>query len=1190
MNNFFNFIDIEKELKYQDKKILSSKINLINRKNEILNEELNHNLNFSYFSKVSFCKTKIKLFDEFLIFEEFSIGNLVENNIIFEIFFFENINIKTIRNNNEERKIIIICQIKKDIIIEKIFKIKEYFKSSNIIQRDVEFDKEINHIINDINLTDKELINIYFIFEINSNNKSYYIKDITNDSYFLYINEFPLIQYDYNKSNIYKNKNDNIEFSFIKNYKDEIWNLIFANCFFKLKTKLKSNYEKFEKILKEFSFQEEFINNNIGELKIFSSNKAAHKIDTSIVEKYSGYLLDNIFNQSLIKFLENFTENKINEKIKFSFILLSLICQGFISYLSIIDWLINSKIQCKYNFNLLEIIFTLENIHNIYLNKTKLFTFSTFENYIIENVSKKLEHNVNLNCSFLIDTLKIKVQQSFIKFFPIMKDIPNRIMRSYLNEYFCIKCSFLYNKISNLFLFYKIYLLDIGVNIYNQSYKFFCYSQSQFRNNSCFLISYDREKLLKDIGNFDNIKSIAKYAARIGQTLSSTFSTINIQKNQIGYTNDRNFNDYIFTDGSSRISFKFGEKISIALNLKTVPSIFQARFLGGKGIWTVIKEEDRKELINYNKEGEVNKSKEIEYFKDEFIELRPSQEKFNLKNIKIEGEPFEVCDYSKFIPLFLNKQIILLLSTLSKNREEINNVIFKKYKEYLSLLFDDESNLKLISFSCIRNIVFEMLKFNFNSTNNNFVYELSKCNKNILIKNIINKHHIYLKYGAYVIGSSDEFGYLKEDECFLRIEDDINNVYVTLNKKCIITKCPCIHPGDIRIVTFVDNYDIYSKYPNTLIFNTRGNRPLPDQISNSDLDGDCYFIIYDDDIIQNIEMKDPSNFKSGEIKEKLNIGFEDIIEYFCHFSLKNNLGLVADTHLSISDASKNLCNDEKSIELTEKYYMALDAPKTGKFPELLGDKVKRPHYLSKIKNWDSAKYFHSNSILGIIYDDIIKYNDNCFEVKNKIINLKNSIESDNEFYYESIYLILKYVQKLKVIIDKYGFLDEYELFSGTIKENKSKFDVSKNNYDTQEKIRLDLEIFLKEISFNVDELLGLNFLKDFMNKRLYSIFTIRENFYTLNIEKLKEKFIQICLKNINIQNQNTYENFEDLDFIPNLTFDSYDEVINKINKIDQEIHNFLDDNSVNINNYYSFCWIIGSNLIIKYLDQLTYTN
>ena len=46
----------------------------------------------------------------------------------------------------------------------------------------------------------------------------------------------------------------------------------------------------------------------------------------------------------------------------------------------------------------------------------------------------------------------------------------------------------------------------------------------------------------------------------------------------------------------------------------------------------------------------------------------------------------------------------------------------------------------------------------------------------------------------------DEYNVLEYGEAFLQIKR--GDFSIILNKKCVVAKCPCLHPGDIRVLNF----------------------------------------------------------------------------------------------------------------------------------------------------------------------------------------------------------------------------------------------------------------------------------------------------------------------------------------------------------------------------------------------------
>jgi hypothetical protein len=83
-----------------------------------------------------------------------------------------------------------------------------------------------------------------------------------------------------------------------------------------------------------------------------------------------------------------------------------------------------------------------------------------------------------------------------------------------------------------------------------------------------------------------------------------------------------------------------------------------------------------------------------------------------------------------------------------------------------------------------------------------------------------------------------QHGKLKEGECFVRITLDGNGKPATIiNTEVLVTRNPCLHPGDLQKFKAVDVPE-YSHLVDCIVFSTRGKRPSADLMSGGDLDGD----------------------------------------------------------------------------------------------------------------------------------------------------------------------------------------------------------------------------------------------------------------------------------------------------------------------------------------------------------------
>ncbi|CAO3579317.1 unnamed protein product [Absidia cylindrospora] len=139
--------------------------------------------------------------------------------------------------------------------------------------------------------------------------------------------------------------------------------------------------------------------------------------------------------------------------------------------------------------------------------------------------------------------------------------------------------------------------LKYGLQIGTRRYDYLGYSSSQLREQGCwYYAATDGEAELPPLnvnvirswmGDFSNIKIVAKHAARIGQCFSSTMAIMQLRKNQVEYIDDIILNNYTFSDGVGNISRGLAKEVARRMSLRVIPSAFQFRLGGAKGILVV---------------------------------------------------------------------------------------------------------------------------------------------------------------------------------------------------------------------------------------------------------------------------------------------------------------------------------------------------------------------------------------------------------------------------------------------------------------------------------------------------------------------------------------------------------------------------------------------------------------------------
>lgn len=259
-------------------------------------------------------------------------------------------------------------------------------------------------------------------------------------------------------------------------------------------------------------------------------------------------------------------------------------------------------------------------------------------------------------------------------------------------------------------------------------------------------------------------------------------------------------------------------------------------------------------------------------------------------------------------------------------------------------------------------------------------YKLSDLRKKVTKK--LKEGKLPIDNCYYLLGTSDPTGLLKRDEVCIILENG------PIYGKVLVYKHPGLHFGDIHVLTatYFEEFKAFvgsSKY--AIFFPTKGPRSLADEIANSDLDGDMYWVSKNSQLLDNfiaskpwtrthsakkdISIK-PNEFSAAELENQL---FQLFLTN--RFQPSNSMAVAADSWLALMDrfltlgddcAKEKDCLKERLLRLIDIYYDALDAPKTGAKVEIPKDLrvEKYPHYMERPKSYNST------SVLGQIYDEV----------------------------------------------------------------------------------------------------------------------------------------------------------------------------------------------------------------------------
>jgi RNA-dependent RNA polymerase len=137
--------------------------------------------------------------------------------------------------------------------------------------------------------------------------------------------------------------------------------------------------------------------------------------------------------------------------------------------------------------------------------------------------------------------------------------------------------------------------------------------------------------------------------------------------------------------------------------------------------------------------------------------------------------------------------------------------------------------------------------------------------------------------------------------------------------------------------------NIFHNYVNCVIFPKKGEIPVTSQISGSDLDGDNFFICWDQELVpENDEpiyvidapVKATDGGNKAVNKKEVEVVYQEMLNFFVEYLNYEKLGQIDNSHLVHADRSPFYAKSKECVELAIAHGKAVDFPKSGFCPEV----------------------------------------------------------------------------------------------------------------------------------------------------------------------------------------------------------------------------------------------------------------
>ncbi|CAL1273134.1 unnamed protein product [Larinioides sclopetarius] len=652
----------------------------------------------------------------------------------------------------------------------------------------------------------------------------------------------------------------------------------------------------------------------------------------------------------------------------------------------------------------------------------------------------------------------------------------NRVLRNFDSEY-ALRVSFRDDNNSRLSFYAAFANEDVfdlsirlpmlnGICIGGRHYEFLAWSNSQIRDHGIWMYARDSNgKTVRDIrawmGDFSHIHSVPKYMARMGQCFSQTEDAVSVpldpryvrtEKDIEGGFDITNGKPYCFSDGVGRISVSLAKKVHDALGHDKLCSAFQIRYGGYKGMLVI-----------------------DPTLKDADIVFRESMRKFNSPN----NTRLEIAKTSAPISLQLNRPFITILNDLGVRHRTFSKLQEEMLRTLTDMLFDEKKAASFLESKTPNQI------FNYKELSASGIYLTTEpFFRSLLLA--LHRHHVEKiksraniaidpSQGRNMLGVMDETGLLNENEVFVQYTKDISYGETTrdsiiLNRTVLVTKNPCLLPGDVRKFRAVDIPELHH-IVDCIVFPQKGSRPHPNEMGGSDLDGDEYAVLWNDDLIFHRQNEPPGHFPSARQEVNNNIEDADMIDFLVKYIKTDQVGAIANAHLAYAD-NVSIFSD-KCITIAEKFSYAVDFAKTGVSRHL--EPEEKPERFPDFMERSYKETYRSEKALGKMYRVAHDYESENQDASITYLDIKSDPDLEYpgwERYKENaIKSRNKYNTLLKTILRNYGIQHEAEVFSGAFTNLHCRFQERKDH----EEIERVVVRCIKRLSKSMNE----EFLEEF---------------------------------------------------------------------------------------------------------------
>jgi RNA dependent RNA polymerase len=360
-----------------------------------------------------------------------------------------------------------------------------------------------------------------------------------------------------------------------------------------------------------------------------------------------------------------------------------------------------------------------------------------------------------------------------------------------------------------------------------------------------------------------------KLFQRLSLGLSKTISTFPLEASEFIRLPDP-ANRAVMNDGCARMSMTLAKSIKRFLGLNDLPSVFQGRVAGAKGLWMVVEDDDF---------GKLGRRKYC-------IEIADSQLKINPhpKDNPAADEAqrtFEVVDYSMpGKPATLNIQLLTILHDRGVSRDSLGDLLaadmggvyaeleqsmrsplrLRLWVQSTRMHSRGEEDIRMIGAwpDELEEQAIMLIDSGFTPETSPMLRECLRSLLSQYLSRCVERLQIRIPCSTFLFCVADPYGVLEPDEVHLSFsdawKDPVTGYKETVldGRDVLVARLPALLPSDVQRKQAVWKRELHH-FKDVIVFSTKGEIPLAHMLSGGDYDGDRPWICWDVGIVSQFQ-------------------------------------------------------------------------------------------------------------------------------------------------------------------------------------------------------------------------------------------------------------------------------------------------------------------------------------------------